>query len=77
MQQAAHRHPLPLSAGTAATPAGALLRAPFALLARLAVWQHQAEERAHLLRLSDHELHDLGISRGAAEDMARKPFWQR
>lgn len=72
MRQAATRHPLPLSAGAAG-----VRQAPFALLARLAAWQHQAEERAHLLRLSDHELQDLGLSRGAVEDMARKPFWQR
>lgn len=72
MRQAATRHPLPLSAG-----ATGLRWAPFALLRRLAAWQHQAEERAHLLRLSDRELQDLGLSRGAVEDMARKPFWRR
>lgn len=72
MQQAATRRTLPLATGSAG-----LLRTPVALLARLAAWQHQAEERAHLLRLSDHELVDLGLSRGAVEDMARKAFWNR
>ena len=72
MQQAATRHTLPLSAST-----GAFLRAPMAFLARLATWQHQAEERAHLLRLTEHELHDLGLSRRDVEAMARKAFWNR
>jgi len=60
MQQVATRHPLPL-------PAGSLLRAPAALLARLAAWQHQAEERAHLLRLTEQELADLGLSHVTVE----------
>lgn len=74
MQQAAIRKTSPQ---TASGGAGALLGAPRGLMNLLAAWQHQAEERAHLLRLSDRELHDLGISRGEAEDMARKAVWNR
>jgi len=80
MQHAAHRtHPAALTGAAALTGgvAGGLLRAPSAMLARLATWQRQAEERAHLVQLSDHQLQDLGLSRGAVEDMARKPFWSR
>lgn len=80
MRHAAYRdHPATLTGAAALTGgiAGGLLRAPAAVLARLASWQHQAEERAHLARLSDHQLQDMGLSRGAVEDMARKPFWSR
>jgi uncharacterized protein YjiS (DUF1127 family) len=77
MQQAATRKTSPLAAVPAATHGGALLRAPFTLLTRLAAWQRQAEERSHMLRLSAHELHDLGLSRADVEEMARKPFWHR
>lgn len=54
-----------------------LRQAPTALFGTLAAWQRQAEERAHLARLSDHQLQDLGLTRGAVEEMARKPFWSR
>lgn len=76
MQHAAFHKPHAVAPG--AVPAAAsLLRAPGALLARLAAWQRQAEERHHLLQLSDHQLQDLGLSRGAVEDMARRAFWSR
>jgi uncharacterized protein YjiS (DUF1127 family) len=29
------------------------------------------------MKLSDHQLQDMGLSRGDVEDMARKPLWQR
>lgn len=54
-----------------------LLRAARAVLTRLAAWQRQAEERHHLLQLSDHQLQDMGLSRGEVEDMARRSFWIR
>ncbi len=57
--------------------AAALLRAPAAMLDRLAAWQRQSEERARMLKLSDHQLRDMGLSRGAVEEMARKAFWSR
>lgn len=61
------------AAGLAAT----LLRAPSAMLDRLAAWQRQSEERARMLKLTDHQLRDMGLSRAAVEDMARKFFWSR
>lgn len=57
--------------------AAGLLRAPRVALARLAAWQRQAEERHNLLQLNDHQLQDIGLSRGEVEDMARRPFWSR
>jgi|GEM_PF-5086339 len=57
--------------------AGFLLRAPMLLIDGLASWQHQAEERAQLRRLTAAQLHDLGLSRKDAEGMARKASWSR
>lgn len=57
--------------------AGVLLRAPQIFFDSLAAWQHQAEERAHLDRLTDHQLQDMGLSRKEAEGMARKAIWSR
>jgi uncharacterized protein YjiS (DUF1127 family) len=76
MQHAAYRK-TPAPVPGAAALAGGLLRAPAALFGRLGAWQRQAEERAHLAQLTDHQLQDMGLSRGAVEDMARKPFWTR
>jgi uncharacterized protein YjiS (DUF1127 family) len=75
MQQAASQKLSTLGSGVGF--AIALRRAPLALIERLGSWQRQAEERAHLTRLSDHQLHDMGLSRGDVEDMARKAVWQR
>jgi uncharacterized protein YjiS (DUF1127 family) len=75
MQQAAPQNLSTLGPGVGF--ATALRRAPLALIERLGSWQRQAEERSHLTRLSDHQLQDLGLSRGAVEDMARKAVWQR
>ena len=80
MEHAAYRKtpaPVPGAAAFAGGIAGGLLRAPAALFGQLGAWQRQAEERAHLTRLSDHQLQDMGLSRGDVEDMARKPLWQR
>ena len=80
MQHAAFRK-TPMVAPSASELSGGLaaglLWALAVLIDRLAAWQHQADERAHLLQLSDHQLHDMGLSRGAVEDMARKAFWSR
>jgi uncharacterized protein YjiS (DUF1127 family) len=76
MQHAAYRKtPAPMPG--AAAFAGGLLRAPAALFGRLGAWQRQAEERAHLAQLTDHQLQDMGLSRGAVDEMARKPIWTR
>jgi uncharacterized protein YjiS (DUF1127 family) len=29
------------------------------------------------MKLCDHQLQDMGLSRSDVEDMARKPLWQR
>ncbi|HMA14380.1 MAG: DUF1127 domain-containing protein [Bacteroidota bacterium] len=76
MQHAASHRPHAVAPGAVPSAAG-LLRAPRAVLARLAAWQRQAEERHHLLQLSDHQLQDMGLTRGAVEDMARRAFWSR
>jgi uncharacterized protein YjiS (DUF1127 family) len=79
MQQAAPQNLSTLGPGVGF--ATALRRAPLALplaiIERLGSWQRPAEERTHLTRLSDHQLQDMGLSRGAVEDMARKAIWQR
>ena len=80
MEHAAYRKtpaPVPGAAAFAGGLAGGLLRAPAALFGRLGAWQRQAEERAHLAQLADHQLQDMGLSRGAVEEMARKPIWTR
>jgi len=41
-----------------------------------ATWQRRARQRAELAELSDLELHDLPVSRDAAEFEMRKPFWR-
>src|SRR3546814_4167333 len=79
MQHAAYRKAPAVmpNAALSGSIASSLLRAPATLIARLAAWQRQAEERAHLAQLSDYQLQDMGLSRGAVEEMARKPFWNR
>ena len=57
--------------------AGAVLRAPVAFFDSLSALQRQAEERAHLRQLTDHQLQDMGLTRSQAEEMARKPRWSR
>jgi uncharacterized protein YjiS (DUF1127 family) len=42
----------------------------------LLVWQARWRERAHLDRLSDHMLKDIGISRLDADQESRKHFWR-
>ena len=76
MEHAAYRN-TPAAVPSTAALAGGLLRAPAALVGRLGAWQRQAEERAHLAQLSDHQLQDIGLSRGAVQEMARKRFWTR
>ena len=68
---------LPAAAEFSGGIAGALLRAPVTLFDGLISWQSQAEERARLRRLSDHQLQDMGLTRGEALDMARKAIWTR
>ncbi|MEO3429242.1 DUF1127 domain-containing protein [Pelagibius sp. CAU 1746] len=80
MQQTAFRKTpqgLPAALALAGGLAGALLRVPACLFAVMVCWQHQAEERARLRKLTDIQLHDIGLTRIEVEVMARKPVWSR
>ena len=46
------------------------------LLSRIAEWQQRAAGRRELMRLTDHELHDIGVTRNQAVAEASKPFWE-
>jgi len=45
-------------------------------LATLRRWRRRAEERAHLARLDDHALRDIGVTRAEALVLIDKPFWK-
>jgi uncharacterized protein YjiS (DUF1127 family) len=45
------------------------------LARRAALWLELRRQRRRLLTLSDHMLHDLGLSRADAEGEAMRPFW--
>ena len=53
---------------------------PWSLGPRLAavvrLWLRRARERDQLARLSERDLHDLGLSRGTVYAELRKPFWR-
>jgi uncharacterized protein YjiS (DUF1127 family) len=42
----------------------------------LEMWARRRREREALMRLDDHVLHDVGLSRAQAEAEWRKPFWR-
>ena len=46
------------------------------LVAQLRVWRRRARERNQLARLSERDLHDIGMSRGTVYAELRKPFWR-
>lgn len=52
-------------------------RAPRAFFEGLAAWQRRSEERHQLRQLTDRQLQDMGLSREAAEEMARRAVWSR
>ena len=39
-------------------------------------WLERARQRRALMALSDHMLHDIGLSRAQAHGEAAKPFWR-
>ena len=45
------------------------------LLGRIAVWLEVRRERRQLLAMSDHMLHDIGLSRADAEGEGTRRFW--
>lgn len=57
--------------------AGALLQAPVTLFGYMVSWQQQAEERARMRKLPEHQLRDVGLSRAEVDTMLRKPVWSR
>ena len=40
-------------------------------------WRDRSRQRRTLMRLDDHLLHDIGLSRSDVEREASKPFWRR
>ena len=46
------------------------------LMARLRLWRRRARERSQLARLSERDLHDIGMSRGTVSAELQKPFWR-
>ena len=53
------------------------------LIARLRAWPgrlwqmaERQRQRQRLLELDDHMLEDIGLTRAAAEEMGRRPFWR-
>ena len=68
---------LPTAAEASRGFAAVLFRAPAIAFGWLAERQHKAAQRTHLRRLTDHQLEDMGLSRPAAEAMARKAGWSR
>ena len=64
--------PLPRFESLWSTAKGGLAPVVEGLLA----WHHRARQRRALLQLSDHMLHDVGISRAEARGEAAKPFWR-
>jgi len=46
------------------------------LAAQLRLWQRRGRERNQLARLSERDLHDIGMSRGTVYAELRKPFWR-
>jgi len=50
---------------------------PFRTLVRLVLqWQGRMAQRRHLRELDDRLLADMGLTRAAAWDESRKPFWR-
>jgi uncharacterized protein YjiS (DUF1127 family) len=39
-------------------------------------WRDRSRQRRTLMRLDDHLLHDIGLSRSDVEREAAKPFWR-
>ena len=45
-------------------------------LQQLLIYKHRYKSRKVLLRLDDHMLNDIGISKDQAQEEAQKPFWK-
>lgn len=58
--------------GAQSSIAERILTAPFAILA---TWGARLKQRTDLAEMDDRMLKDIGVSRGAAQIEADKPFW--
>jgi uncharacterized protein YjiS (DUF1127 family) len=47
-----------------------------ALLGRIVEWHNRAAGRRQLMKLTERDLRDIGISRTQAQAEASKPFWE-
>jgi uncharacterized protein YjiS (DUF1127 family) len=45
-------------------------------LGRFQAWRERTRSRRDLMRLNEHQLKDIGLSRHDAESEWQKPFWQ-
>ncbi|NIA69575.1 DUF1127 domain-containing protein [Pelagibius litoralis] len=54
-----------------------LLRLPLMLLDLMIDWQQRSEDRATMTRLSDDQMHDIGLTREELMTMAGKSHWSR
>jgi uncharacterized protein YjiS (DUF1127 family) len=59
----------------------AAVGAPYSMISRLAgklrTWRQRERERAELARMSQHELHDIGVSSSEHWTEISKPFWRK
>ena len=65
-------HSLTAHRARSRTTAGTLTQ----LVERYYTWRERARSRRDLMRLSEHQLHDIGLSRHDAETEWQKPFWR-
>ncbi len=77
-----HCHTLNLTRPTFSVPevsggfVRTLIRLPVTLFDTLLLWQGRAAGRAHLARLDERQLRDIGLSRADVEREAAIPFWR-
>lgn len=43
---------------------------------RFMAWRERVQSRRDLMRLTEHQLKDIGLSKHDAESEYQKPFWQ-
>ena len=63
-------------AGLTAGPQSRLVSKVERTIDLLLTWRERSRQRRHLLSLSNHMLHDIGVSRADVEGEATKPFWR-
>jgi len=66
----------PFSSEGSVQAVGNSVRSWSELWRRLELWAERRRQRRELLRLPDHVLKDIGISRAEALNEAEKPFWK-